>query len=31
MSQQIDFIEGETLTLLDNTDKKKWKVIFFCI
>ncbi|XP_059163588.1 dystonin-like isoform X2 [Physella acuta] len=25
-AEGLDFIEGETLTLLDNTDKKKWKV-----
>ncbi|KAH9514709.1 hypothetical protein Btru_023347 [Bulinus truncatus] len=25
-SDTIDFIEGETLTLLDNSDKKKWQV-----
>uniref|UniRef100_A0A2C9JFD3 SH3 domain-containing protein n=1 Tax=Biomphalaria glabrata TaxID=6526 RepID=A0A2C9JFD3_BIOGL len=26
ISDTVDFIEGETLTLLDNSDKKKWKV-----
>ncbi|XP_012944656.1 uncharacterized protein LOC101854908 [Aplysia californica] len=25
-TSEIDFIEGETLTLLDNSDRKKWKV-----
>ncbi|BFZ06761.1 hypothetical protein BsWGS_09799 [Bradybaena similaris] len=25
-SSEIEFIEGEVLTLLDNSDKKKWKV-----
>ncbi|BFZ00631.1 hypothetical protein BsWGS_03670 [Bradybaena similaris] len=25
-TNEIDFIEGETLTLLDSSDKKKWKV-----